>query len=297
MLYKCNILALVGGGTNPKYPGNKVMLWDDHQNKSIAQLEFRSEVRGVKLRRESLLVVLDTQVQLYRIQDLKQLDLVETYQNPTGIVAVCASSSNNLVAVLGTKVGEVVLHDYNSSKRSVKISAHTSPLRQIALNLQGNLLATCSDKGTLIRLYNTCDGSKVTELRRGTMTADIYNLAFGGPNSNWLCLSSASGTVHVFSLNSPQNAASENRASSFSFMSSFLPVYFSSTWSCAQFTVPESTKFICAFGAESKNETSKPDTYSINVLCSNGKYLKYLFDPEKKEAQRVVFANFVEMEE
>jgi len=288
MLFRCNILALVGRGKNPRFPPNKVMVWDDYQNKCIAELEFRSEVKAVKLRRDRIVVVLESKVYVYNFADLQLLHQIETAKNPKGLCALCPSNSN-VLAVPGMKPGAVHVELYDLKSTQI-INAHTSELSQIALNRDGTRLATTSEKGTLIRIYDTATGYRLKELRRGADRAEIYSLAFNA-ESTALCLSSDKGTIHIFGLTQEQaqqeSKKSTNRQSTLSFMKEILPSYFSSEWSAAQFHVPEAHS-ICAFG-------SSPN--SVIVVCADGTCYKYQCDIGKGECKQEWFGRFLKKDD
>eukprot|EP00268_Persea_americana_P067350 TRINITY_DN925_c0_g1_i2.p1 TRINITY_DN925_c0_g1~~TRINITY_DN925_c0_g1_i2.p1 ORF type:complete len:425 (-),score=66.02 TRINITY_DN925_c0_g1_i2:414-1688(-) len=301
MLFRCNILALVGGGPEPQYPPNKVMIWDDHQSRCIGELSFRSEVRAVRLRRDRIVVVLEQKIYLYNFADLKLMHQIETIANPKGLCAVSQVSGSLVLVCPGLQKGQVRVEHY-ATKRTKFITAHDSRIACFALTQDGRLLATASTKGTLVRIFNTADGTPLQEVRRGADRAEIYSLAFSS-SAQWLAVSSDKGTVHVFSLKvnsgspgsdnsrtvSDPNLALPSTSSSLSFIRGVLPKYFSSEWSVAQFRLHEGSQYVVAFGHQ-KN--------TVVILGMDGSFHRCQFDPVSGgEMTQLEFYNFLKPEE
>lgn len=52
MLQRTNLIALISGGSRPKFADNTLLIYDDAAKKFILELTFSSSVRGVKLRKD-----------------------------------------------------------------------------------------------------------------------------------------------------------------------------------------------------------------------------------------------------
>jgi WD40 repeat protein len=139
---------------------------------------------------------------VYRFKDLKLLDQITTVANPKGLVALCPDAKNNVLAVPGLNRGIIRIELYDIAKATL-IKAHDADLAQFALNADGSRIASASEKGTLIRIWNCHNGDPLRELRRGMDRAEIYCLAFN-PTSTFIACSSDKGTVHIFSLTGAQ---------------------------------------------------------------------------------------------
>ncbi|CAJ1438646.1 unnamed protein product, partial [Effrenium voratum] len=280
MLFRTNILAFSGGGKNPRFQPHKVVLWDDRHTRVMAELSFKTPVKSVKLRRDLVVVATINKVWAYGFKTLSLLDSIETSSNPKGLC--CLSAGERVVLCCpGMQQGSVLVAFYSNGfgdpaapgerERTMIITAHDSPIAAMALDSSCSLLATASEKGTIVRVYETCGDGRPQEMRRGIDRAEIHSLTFGA-TGEFLAASSDKGTVHIFAIQRPGGGYdASNSKSSLQRLSRVLPAYFSSEWSLAQFRVHD-YRYIAAFGN---------DPHTVIIVCANGSYYKARFDPSK----------------
>lgn len=119
MLFRCNLLALVGGGPCPYAPPHRVMIWDDHPAKAIGELSFRQVVLSVRLRRDAVAVTLRDRVYVYHLSDLTLRDKIYTADNPHGLLCLSTAVQDMVLACPSVTEGHVRVELYGLRKTVV----------------------------------------------------------------------------------------------------------------------------------------------------------------------------------
>ncbi|KTF71735.1 hypothetical protein cypCar_00028728 [Cyprinus carpio] len=175
MLHRSNLLAVVGGGVNPKFSEIS-----DPKDKLVLEFTFTKPVLAVRMRHDKIIIVLKNRIYVYSFPDNPvKLFEFDTRDNLKGLCELCPSLEKQLLVFPGHKGGSLQLVDLSNTKPGTSsapftINAHQSEIACLALNQPGSVVASASRKGTLIRLFDTTTRDKLVELRRGTDPATLY---------------------------------------------------------------------------------------------------------------------------
>ncbi|XP_003745442.1 WD repeat domain phosphoinositide-interacting protein 2 [Galendromus occidentalis] len=180
------------------------------RGKEITNFSYSNAILAVKLNRSRVVVCLEESLYIHNIQDMRVLHTIrDTPANPKGVCALSTASDRGVTYLAypgSTSMGEIQIFDTENLCAKIMIPAHNSPLAALAFNTNGSLLASASEKGTVIRVFSVTDGTRIYELRRGLKRcATIYSLAFNAESTLLACASNTE-TVHIFKLD--ENSAS-----------------------------------------------------------------------------------------
>ncbi|XP_035254729.1 WD repeat domain phosphoinositide-interacting protein 1 isoform X1 [Anguilla anguilla] len=198
----------------------------------ICNYSYSNNILSVRLNRQRLVVCLEESVYIHNIKDMKLLKtLLSTPPNPSGLCALSINHSNSYLAYPGSAtIGEIIVYDANNLNTVTMIPAHDSPVAAVTFNASGTRLASASERGTVIRVFSIPEGHRLLEFRRGMKRyVNISSLSFS-PDSQFLCASSNTETVHIFKLEHPTPSGEESSPTwsayvgkVFSAASSYLP--------------------------------------------------------------------------
>lgn len=289
MLFKTNIFGIAGSENNPDYKQNQVIMWDDLKKKILSKMTFKDKVLNLKIRRDKIIIVTKSKIHFVQTNDFAYVGNVDTGPNPLGLIGINYTNENPIIVYPSNEEdkekGQLTLYHLNGID-NLYINAHNHDISYIALSYNGLLLATASEDGKKIRIFETEKGENLQELNRGKEKAEIKHITFDFKNQ-FIAASSQRGTIHIWSLSQSiekikksgrnliveeeNNNKISNVGSVFSILPSFMKMgYLNNEWSFAQARIEEPYS-IFHFGADN----------ILIIITSTGKYYKVRIDLQK----------------
>jgi autophagy-related protein 18 len=214
MLYTTSLLGLVGAGQQASLSPRRLQLFNTSESKVICELNFVTSILNVLMSKKRLVVVLERKIHLFDISSMKILRTIETEKNSRGLCALSSKIvkktndkgeeeeeevSSFIAYPHGGEGADIMLSESYEVKPISVIRAHKSAVSVLQFNADGSMLATCSNKGTVIRVFGIPSSDLLYTLRRGSFASNIYSISFN-ITSTMVCVSSDTGTIHVFKL-------------------------------------------------------------------------------------------------
>ena len=214
MIENSNFIALMGGGTIPRYGKNTLVIWDDNEKRAISELKFSTPIKLVKYKKDYLFVICQKMIYIFYFENFQNLYKIETGDNTKELIAINQSPKNTIIAYPSKKGGRITIkkifsniNEDNKSEESYQL--HDDGVSKISINYTGTLIASANENGTIIRIHSCEDGSFLMEFKRGHDKAKINTICFDN-ETKFMAVSSSKGTIHIFSMGSTMKKLKEN---------------------------------------------------------------------------------------
>lgn len=234
ILEKSNLICLVGGGQYPRFAPNKLIIWDDIKNEIKEEIRCNSFIMNCYIKQNCIFIICSDNISIINVKTMKIIKEINTVNNPRGISSVSNDPKKYIIAFPDHSKGNILIMNCEQLEKSndeqmkklekldnqiqpIK-NAHKGNINVLALNYNGSKIASTSDRGTLIRVFDTKTKTLISEFRRGTTDAFIYSLNFSFDNS-LLGLTSDHGSCHIFSLNSSKSNEKDEKSKNSGVMS------------------------------------------------------------------------------
>lgn len=182
------------------FSNKSVCVFDTSIRRPLTQIDCPEPIKGIYMLPKMFAISLKNEVRIYNFEPSGLYTQLRCANNEHAPCDFAENEGLYLVAMCGRQTGtlRVVSVEANGSI-DLSISAHSHAISNIKFNKSGDFIATSSEHGTIIRVFNSNSGDKVGEFRRGSFSASIQSIAFS-PLSDLVAITSSKNTLHVFKI-------------------------------------------------------------------------------------------------
>ena len=156
-------------------------MWDDNKKEKIKEINC-GKIIDFQIKDNIILLVTENNIKVFNFK----FQLIKDFEIQNNNIKTCKMNMNedNLVLALPNKNDGHILIENITEDKNLDIYCHYNDIQSYALNYDGNILATTSTKGTLLRLWDTKNGYKIYEFRINYNYGNIHHLVFNNDNTS-----------------------------------------------------------------------------------------------------------------
>ena len=292
ILDKSNIFCLVGGGKNPRFSPNVLILWDDKNDEISNEYRCDSFIINCYIKQNCIFIICSDNIIIINTKSMELIEKIDTINNPKGIFSICNEPKKYIFSYPDNSKGNILIkffdniNNINNDKKlnnekfggnntkTIK-NAHKGNINTLCFNFAGTKIASASNSGTVIRIFEVESGKLITEFRRGNTDAHIYSLCFSFDDT-YIGLTSNHSSCHIFDLQNLKHKSKDpNKNSMMSYISGVGKLISNNqnSHSWRKFDIPKRERSIIAF--------TKGDNNKCFIIDKGGNYLSANFIEEE----------------